>query len=106
MYLKLEWRFRGNTEVTSTTNGLGQQLTHGLREIGEGNKKKYSVDMVGKVFDRMANTTEGRLTCIDPVTIAYLNNNTNAKDNKCYRNSKNLEQMYYMMCSIKTSISK
>lgn len=73
--------FRGNTEVTSTTNGLGQQLTHGLREIGEGNKKKYSVDMVGKVFDRMANATEGRLTCIDPVTIAYLNNNTNAKDN-------------------------
>ena len=41
--------------------------------------KKYGVDIVGKVFDRLSNTTEGRLTCIDPVTIAYLNSG-NAKD--------------------------
>lgn len=71
--------FRGDLNIATTTNGLGLKLEHGIRKIGEGTKQKYGVDIVGKVFDRLSNTTEGRLTCIDPVTIAYLNSG-NAKD--------------------------
>lgn len=79
--------FRGDISITSTINGLGQTLKHGMREVGEGNKAKHGVDVVGKIFDRVTNYVEGRVTCIDPVTIAYLNGN-NKGDEEDYSSSQ------------------